>query len=113
MKKLTLACMFSILCSCSFGTVVLVGVDGCSFNPSSLTVTVGDTIRWYLDATTIRRTSSMNIPPGAQSWDTQLDATNTTYDYVVTKAGDYYYKSNILPTCIAYFHANEKKIETV
>jgi plastocyanin len=110
MKKFTLALLFSLLCSGAFSTVVLIGVDGCSFNPSSITISIGDTIRWYLDANVARKTSSINIPPGAQTWDVQLDATNPTFDYIVTTAGDYYYKSKILPTCIAHFKVSEKAV---
>ncbi len=78
-----------------------IGVDGCSFNPSTLTIVIGDTLVWNLQVTNSRATSSITIPSGANSWDVTLDVSNPTYKYVVTVPGNYYYKSSILPTCIA------------
>jgi len=81
-----------------------IGVDGCSFNPAvNNNIHLGDTIRWYWDANVPRRTSSLNVPPGALTWDAQLDANNQEFDYVPTVEGQYFYKSNIMPTCIASF----------
>lgn len=107
MKKLILFFLIAFFANTCYCKLHLIGVDNCSFNPSSIKISMGDTIRWYYDATTTRRTSSYFIPPGADSWDVELTATTPSFDYVVNVAGDYYYKSNILPTCIAHFKVEQ------
>ena len=108
MKPIIFFLLTSIAATTGYCKIHLVGVDNCSFNPSSLKIEIGDTIRWYYDANTHRRTSSYVIPPGANSWDVELTQSNLTFDYVVNVAGDYYYKSNIMPTCIAHFKVEQK-----
>ena len=105
MKKKILILLFLVgFFAQSKAVIHHIGVDGCSFNPSvNNSIHLGDTIRWYWDAYVPRRTSSLNVPPGAISWDEQLDVTNQEFQYVPTVAGQYFYKSNIMPTCIASF----------
>ena len=70
--------------------VVLVG--NFFFNPSSLNVNVGDTVRWVWSAGNHTTTSTPGaIPSGAASWDTLINNTNTFYEYKVTAAGSYAY----------------------
>lgn len=81
-------------------------VDGCAFTPSVLNVTIGDTVIWILDAQDTRATTSLMIPPGADSWNEMLNEENPTFTYVFQVPGDYTYKSAVLPTCIAVIHAS-------
>ena len=68
--------------------VVLVG--NYYFNPSSLSVTVGDTVRWVWSAGSHTTTSGV-IPGGAATWDAPITSSNTSYEYPVTVAGTYNY----------------------
>ena len=68
--------------------VVLVG--NYYFNPSSLNVSVGDTMRWVWSAGSHTTTSGV-IPGGAASWDQPINSTNTVYEYPVTVTGTYNY----------------------
>ena len=68
--------------------VVLVG--NYYFNPSSLNVSVGDTMRWVWSAGSHTTTSGV-IPGGAATWDQPINSTNTVYEYPVTVAGTYNY----------------------
>ncbi len=63
------------------------GTLGLVYSPSSLSVTVGDTIRWEGDFS-IHPLSSTTIPVGASSWH---NGTGTVFDYVVAVAGTYNY----------------------
>lgn len=105
MKKTILTLFFGIMFFGKMSAVIHhIGVDGCSFNPPvNNNVHLGDTIEWFWDASTPRRTSSVNTPPGAMAWDHLLDETNLTFRYVPSVVGQYFYKSNIMPTCIASF----------
>ncbi len=60
------------------------------FNPSSLNVSVGDTIRWQWDAGN-HTTTSGAIPSGAASWDEIINSSNLNYEYRVTVSGVYNY----------------------
>ncbi len=103
-KRIFIVVLFAIFCIESKAVIHHIGVDGCSFNPSvNNNIHLGDTISWYWDANTPRRTSSLNVPPGAQTWDEELDENNQTFQYVPSVVGQYFYKSNIMPTCIASF----------
>ncbi len=61
-----------------------------SFEPKSLTVAVGDTIKFEWEKGR-HATSSTKVPEGAKSWDVDLDSSNPTFIYVITKAGEYNY----------------------
>ncbi len=61
-----------------------------SFAPSSLTIQLGDTIRWdWLNG--MHTTTSTTIPTGAASWDSPLNSTSTSFTYVPTVQGQYNY----------------------
>ena len=85
----------------SNATVHEIMVASFSFTPSSLNVAVGDTIRWVWQdgdhTTTCNGTTGTSRPAGADPWDAPIDGANTTFEYVVTVAGDYDYK------CIPHF----------
>jgi hypothetical protein len=62
------------------------------FNPSSLNVNVGDTIRWVWVAGSHTTTSTPGaIPAGAASWDALITSAFTSFEYKVTVAGSYAY----------------------
>ena len=72
-------------------TIHLIETEDFEFNPSTLTVSVGDTIRWYYHAG-YHTTTSTSIPSGAAMWTAPIDPGNASYDYVVTMPGNYLYQ---------------------
>jgi len=69
----------------------IVHVGNFAFSPSSLNVSVGDTIQWQWDNGS-HTTTSVTIPADAASWDSPLNSTNQTFEYRVSVAGVYNYK---------------------
>jgi hypothetical protein len=68
----------------------VINQTGTSFSPSSLTVNVGDIVRWvWSDGS--HTTTSKSIPVGAQIWDSPLTSSSTSFEYTVTVAGSYSY----------------------
>ncbi len=67
-----------------------VQVSNYTFTPSSLNVTVGDTVKWNWVSGSHTTTSS-GIPAGASAWDQPINSSHTTYSYKVTVAGNYSY----------------------
>lgn len=65
--------------------------SGFSFSPSTLTVNVGDVVRWVWTEGE-HTTTSKTIPVGAQLWNSPLNSSNTSFEYTVTVAGTYNYK---------------------
>ncbi|MEI7896267.1 MAG: BACON domain-containing carbohydrate-binding protein [bacterium] len=81
-----------LLSSPSFAVKHVVSVGNFFFNPSSLNVNVGDTIRWVWSAGTHTTTSDPGgIPVGAASWDAPITSSQTSFEYKVTVAGSYSY----------------------
>ena|GEM_PF-560889 len=74
----------------SSGTVHVITQNGFSFSPSSLTVSIGDTIRWQWTAGS-HTTTSISVPDGAQSWNNPLNSSSVSFDYKIEVAGDYSY----------------------
>lgn len=84
------------------GAVTVVKMtDQLKFDPASITVKVGTTVRWQ-NASSIQHTTTDDaskapapddaaLPSGAQSWDSGLLAQGATFDHVFTVAGDYTY----------------------
>lgn len=68
----------------------IVHVGNYYFNPSSLNVAVGDTVRWVWDNGSHTTTSGV-IPGGASSWDANINTANHSFEYRVLLAGDYNY----------------------
>ena len=85
-------CLFSAK---SFATVytVMTGTGGSamSFSPASVTMQVGDTIKWKWAAGS-HTTTSMSIPVGAATWDHPIASANDSFMYKATVAGSYTYK---------------------
>jgi len=71
-------------------TVIVITQQDLTFNPSSVTVSVGDTIRW-LWTSGVHTTTSTSVPDGAQTWDSPLTSEVSQFEYVVTVAGNYSY----------------------
>ncbi|HET8572443.1 MAG TPA: PKD domain-containing protein [Edaphocola sp.] len=96
-KKIPFYIMLLFTCcwsSQAFATIHVIdvgGSSGISFVPSSLTVTLGDTIKWEWDNGS-HTTTSTNIPAGAASWDEAINSSNLSFTYVPTVPGDYDYK---------------------
>jgi plastocyanin len=73
-----------------FATKYTVQVANYYFNPTSLNVLVGDTIKWQWVSGNHTTTSS-SIPTGAATWDELINPSNHVYEYKVTVAGTYNY----------------------
>ncbi len=69
----------------------IVTQSGLTFNPNSLAVTVGDTIRWEWSEGS-HTTTSVLVPTNADTWDAQLNSGSTFFEYEVLEAGTYGYK---------------------
>jgi len=72
--------------------VVLVGQGGgFTFSPSTMSVSVNDTVRfnWITGSHT---TTSLSVPTGADTWDSPMSNNVTSFDYIVKKEGTYNYQ---------------------
>jgi plastocyanin len=67
------------------------GAFGFAYSPSSLTVSVGDTIVWNGDFS-VHPLSSTRVPPGAASFQ---NSSGSTFTYHVTIAGTYDYQCDL------------------
>ena len=72
-------------------TILFGGAVGLAYSPNSLTVTVGDTIRWQGDFT-FHPLSSTTIPSNATAWHS---ASGTQFDYPVKSPGVYNYQCDV------------------
>src|SRR3954453_22672152 len=100
MKKNVLFPLFLLFVSfIGNATIHSVNVANFSFSPSTIdNVFVGDTIRWVWVSGSHTTTcdpatqgAGNSLPAGAATWNSPMDVTNPTFDYVVTVAGDYKY----------------------
>lgn len=94
-NKFTILLLMTSLCLSTYATIhtVFVGQSGLTFSPSSLSVSVGDTVRfsWVSGSHT---TTSVSVPSGAATWTSTISGNVTVFDYEVTTAGQYSYKCN-------------------
>jgi hypothetical protein len=67
------------------------GVLGLTFLPSNFVVYVGDTVTWIGDFSEPHTVTSTSVPAGAASF-FQGAGPFTTFSYIVTVAGDYFYQ---------------------
>jgi plastocyanin len=67
------------------------GSFGLNYSPNTLTVSVGDTIRWQ-GAFSVHPLSSTTIPAGAQTW---TNTTGTVFTYVAQIPGTYNYQCDV------------------
>lgn len=87
-------------------TVHVVNVVDNEFNPATLNVLVGDTVRWARNnSLNPHTTTSTTIPAGATAWNRAINSTTPTFDYRVTVAGTYNYHCNIHPGITGSFTA--------
>ena len=77
----------------SQSSTTTIQVGGFAFNPSSVTVTAGDTVKWMWNDGS-HTTTSTSVPAGATSWNSPLNSSSTSFTYVVTTAGQYSYQCN-------------------
>jgi len=105
MKKTSIAVLISTFTFLTFlfagkseATTFNVTVQNIVFTPSSISVTVGDTVKWTWingsHTTTCNGTSLTSRPSGAASWSANINSSTPTFSYVVTVAGTYNYKCN-------------------
>lgn len=91
MKISTLLFVASMFCSLlTSATEHFVQVSNFQFSPANLTVMVGDVITWQ-HVSGFHTTTSVTVPDGAQSWDSDISSSLTSFSYTVTVAGDYSY----------------------
>jgi plastocyanin len=78
------------------GTVV---VQNLSFNPSSVSVKVGDTVTWqFKDGATAHNVDGKTSQPGLYSGNPQAGG---SYRFTFTKAGTYRYVCDVHPSMVA------------
>ncbi len=79
---------------CGSATVRTIQVADFNFTPQSLSATVGDTISWVWSSGG-HTTTSVGVPGGAATWDSPIDNTHNSFNYVITVAGTYNYQCSI------------------
>jgi plastocyanin len=89
-KTLLFAVLPFLLLTKLSATIHDVQVSNFQFTPATVNAFVGDTVRWTLENGT-HTTTSRTIPEGAAPWDSPIDPSNTTFDYVITEEGEYNY----------------------
>lgn len=70
---------------------IKVSASGFSFSPNSFTAAVGDTVN-FVWVSGFHTTTSTSVPAGAATWDAPLDASHTSFKYVIKIAGGYAYQ---------------------
>ncbi len=113
MKKLSYSLfLFAVLTGFFAGPAAIatkhtVQVGNFFFSPATLTVAVGDTVKWVWMAGSHTTTSTPGaIPAGAAAWDELINSANQTYEYKVTVAGSYSYVCTPhVPGMVASFNA--------
>ena len=87
---LAFAALISLANQEAYSQKHIVNVGDFYFEPSNLTVEVGDTIRWvWIEGQ--HTTTSTTIPSGAQSWGSPITSAVTSFEYRVEMAGVYNY----------------------
>ena len=68
----------------------MVTVANFQFSPANINVAVGDTVRWvWSDGS--HTTTSTSVPQGADGWNSPMNSTSKTFDYIIKVAGSYSY----------------------
>lgn len=87
---LAFSALFGFATSGAYSQIHIVNVGDFYFEPSNLTVEVGDTIRWvWIEGH--HTTTSTTIPSGAPAWDSPMTSAVTSFEYRVQVAGVYNY----------------------
>ncbi len=92
-KKTVLLLIGLTFISLANATVHTVTVNNFTFSPLSFTAIIGDTVQWIWGAGT-HTTTSTTIPGGAAAWNSNINTSNTTFQYKVTVIGTYNYQCN-------------------
>lgn len=69
----------------------IINAGGTSFSPNSVNAHIGDTVKFIWSSGT-HTTTSTTVPTGAATWDAPLNASSTTFIYIISVAGSYNYK---------------------
>lgn len=107
MKKiysLITAFFFSLVSMNVNAVTISVDVSNFAFSPSSFTANVGDVVMFMVSSGT-HSVASTSVPSGAAaiSSGTMTTTTNSMYDYVITKSGNYSYHCLFHSSMIATF----------
>ncbi len=108
-----------------FATNHEVQVSNYQFTPSTVNALIGDTVTWVWKHG-VHTTTSISIPVGAATWDSQIRSSDPSFYYVVTIEGIYNYDctihapnmngtiivSGILPVVLSNFTIIPTKINT-
>jgi plastocyanin len=93
--------IYLLLLACLHFTIVratthTVHVSDHQFIPAAFNCITGDTVLWVWDnGTHTTTTNAANIPAGAAVWDEPIDASNQSFQYVITVPGTYFYFSKL------------------
>jgi len=91
-----LTVLLIFIVSDSYSTTWNINVSNFVFTPSSVSVSVGDTVKWNWisgnHTTTCDGSAFTSRPPGAASWNSTINSGIPSFKYVVTVAGTYNYK---------------------
>ncbi|WP_198666808.1 T9SS type A sorting domain-containing protein [Taibaiella helva] len=90
-QKLFLLAAMLLTAGAVKATTTTINAAGLVFNPASVTITLGDTVKFVYVSGMDHTTTSKTIPSGAAAWDAPLTASSTTFVYVPTVAGTYAY----------------------
>lgn len=82
----------ALFCSMTAHAVIHnVTVQNFIFTPATMTVNVGDVVKWtWVNGG--HTTTSLTIPAGAAAWNSPITSSVTTFSYTVTVAGNYNYE---------------------
>lgn len=100
-QKSTILCLALFICALcgvpgTYAVKQTVTVGNFFFSPATLTVNLGDTIRWVW-ASGFHTTTSSSVPAGAATWDAPITGPTTFLEYKTTVAGTYNYFCKIHP----------------
>ena len=92
-KTLSILSCTVVIALSAYGITHTVTVNDGSFSPATLSVQVGDTIRWVRNSANANdhTTTSAVVPSGATMWDSPITAANPEFSYHVTVPGSYGY----------------------
>lgn len=94
MKKMYFSLLLPVLLFCSLDAHAVVRdvtVASNTFTPATMTVNVGDVVKWTW-VSGFHTTTSLSIPAGAAAWNSPITSNATTFSYTVTVVGNYNYE---------------------
>ncbi len=75
-------------------TIHTVNVANFSFTPNAVNAIVGDTMQWHWVSGN-HTTTSTSVPVGAATWDSPMNSSTQTFQYILTVPGNYSYDCTI------------------